>query len=153
VVAAYVGYGIAGNSTYDSGITAQANGDCTTATDKFDTVTGLYELTLSANVQDAQHRAEECTAYDKAVTAQKRKDYRTAITLYNDFGKVYPNSALSAYVHKNLADAHFSQATSWHSPLSATDAEVSVNTLLMLRREFDDTDAAKKAPKAIEDVF
>jgi TolA-binding protein len=153
VIAGYVGYGIAGASTYDSGITAQANGDCTTAIDEFDTVTGLYELTLSTDVLDAQDRTEECAAYDKALTAQKRKDYRTAITLYNDFGKVYPNSVLSKHVHKNLADAHFAQATSWKSPITPTDAEVSVNTLLMLRREFDDTDAAKKAPKAIADVF
>lgn len=153
VVAAYVGYGLAGAATYDNGVTAQANGDCTTATDDFTTVTGLFELTLSANVLDAQDRTDECTAYDKARTAQKRKDYRTAITLYNDFGKVYPNSVLAKHVHRNLADAHYAQATSWQPPITPVDAEVSVNTLLMLRRDFDDTEAAKKAPKAIADVF
>jgi TolA-binding protein len=153
LVAGYAGYGIAGASTYDRGVTAQTNGDCAAATAAFDTVTGLFELTLSADVLEAQDRAKECAAYENAFATQKRGDYPAAITLYNDFGKIYPASVLAKHVHTNLADAHFAMATSWKPPVTPVDAEISVNTLLMLRREFGDTDAAKKAPKAIADMF
>jgi hypothetical protein len=60
---------------------------------------------------------------------------------------------LARYVHVNLADSHFAQATSWQAPVTPVDARISVDTLLMLRREFEDTEAAKKAPQAIADMF
>lgn len=153
VVAGYVGYGIAGSSTYDRGLAAEANGDCATATDAFDAVAGVFELTLSQRVLDARDRVTECADYDKALAAQKKKDYSRAITLYEDFGKIHPHSVLDKHVHTHLADAHFAKATGWQPPINDVDAETSVNTLLMLGREFADTEAAKKAPKAIEDVF
>jgi outer membrane protein assembly factor BamD (BamD/ComL family) len=153
LAAGYVGYGFAGAAVYDDGIAAQEDGDCATATSKFDTVTGPFELTLSRDVLDAQARLTECAAYTEARSAQKRGDYESAITQYNDFGKIYPDSVLTKHVHTNLADTHFANATNWQPPVTSTDAQVSVDTLLMLRKEFGDTEAAKKTPKAIADVF
>ncbi len=73
--------------------------------------------------------------------------------LYDDFGKLYPESALSPYVHDNLADTHFAKATSWQEPVTAVTARLSVETLLMLSREFADTEVAKQAPAEIAEVF
>lgn len=153
LVAGYGGYSIAGAAVYDSGVAAQENGDCATAISDFDTVSGPFELTLRQDVLDAQDRATECAAYQRAVAAQKREDYESAIALYNDFSKIYPGSALARYVHVNLADSHFGKATSWQPPVTPVDARISVDRLLMLRREFADTEAAKKAPQAITDMF
>ncbi|MGH8881997.1 MAG: tetratricopeptide repeat protein, partial [Stackebrandtia sp.] len=153
VVAGYVGYGVAGSAVYDSGVTAQEGGDCATANGKFDTVTGPFELTLSGNVGEAAARRTECDAYEKARAAQKRKDYDAAIAQYNDFGKIYPSSVLSKHVRRDLADTHFARATSWREPLTPVDVRDSVDTLLMLRRDFAGTTAAKKAPDAITDIF
>ncbi|MDQ3787787.1 MAG: outer membrane protein assembly factor BamD, partial [Actinomycetota bacterium] len=119
----------------------------------FDTVTGPFELTLSADVLDARDRSVECAAYEKARAAQNRDDYESAIVLYDDFGKLYPQSVLLPYVHDNLADTHLAKATSWQEPLTAVTARLSVDTLLMLGREFEDTEAAKKAPAEIAAVF
>lgn len=153
VAAGYAGYGVAGAAAYDRGVAAQEAGDCGTAASAFSSVTGPFELTLSANVLDAQARAAECAAYEKARAAQNRDDYESAIVLYGDFGKIHPDSVLAPYVHKNLADTHFAKATSWQEPMTAVDARLSVDTLLMLRREFDDTEAAKQAPAAIAEMF
>ncbi|MFI7677970.1 hypothetical protein [Actinophytocola sp. NPDC049390] len=153
VAAGYAGYGVAGAAAYDRGVAAQEAGDCVAAADAFDTVTGPFELTLSADVLDARDRSAECAAYEKARAAQNRDDYESAIVLYDDFGKLYPDSVLSPYVRDNLADTHFAKATSWQEPVTAVVARLSVDTLLMLGREFGDTDAAKQAPAAIDDVF
>jgi hypothetical protein len=109
VAGGYVGYGVAGAATYDRGVTAQADGDCVTATDAFDAVTGPFELTLSADVPAARARTVECAAFQKARTAQDRDDYESAIVLYDDFGKLYPDSVLAPHVHTNLADTHFAE--------------------------------------------
>lgn len=149
----YVAYGIAGGSVYDAGVTAQRNGDCATATEKFDTLTGPFELTLSSDVLAAADRREECGAYEKAVVAQKRNDYESAITLYHDFDKIYPFSVLKKFVHKNLAETYFAKATSWKPPLSSDLARSSVDVLLMLQRDYADTPTVKQVPKAIADAF
>lgn len=149
----YAGYGVAGGAAYDRGVAAQEDGDCATAVSAFDTVTGPFELTLRPDVLDARARSAECAAYEKARAAQNRDDYESAIVLYDDFGKLHPDSALAPYVHENLADTHFAKATSWQEPVAAVDARLAVDTLLLLRREFDGTDAAKKAPEAIAAVF
>lgn len=153
VAAGYVGYGVAGAAVYDRGVAAQEAGDCGTAASAFSSVTGPFELTLSADVLDAQTRAVECAAYEKARAAQDRDDYESAIVLYDDFGKLHPDSVLAPYVHTNLADTHFAKATSWREPVNAVDARLSVDTLLMLGREFADTEVAKKTPAAIADIF
>jgi tetratricopeptide (TPR) repeat protein len=153
VVAGYVGYGLAGAGAYDRGVAAQADGDCPTATDEFDSVTGPYKLTFSADIAEAERRADECAAYEKAMAAQKRGDFTAAILLYEKLRQDDPDSPLAPYVHTNLADSHFAKATSWRSPVSSVDVEVSVNTLLMLSREFADTEPAKKVPGAIADMF
>ncbi|MGB3442016.1 MAG: hypothetical protein WBA97_24995, partial [Actinophytocola sp.] len=153
VAALYAGYGLAGAAVYDHGVAAQANGDCVTAVGAFDTVTGPFELTLNADVLDARARSVECAAFEKARAAQDRDDYESAIVLYDDFGKIHQDSSLAPYVHDNLADTHFAKATSWREPVTPVDARLSVDTLLMLRRDFADTEAAKKAPSAIADMF
>ena len=153
VAAGYVGYGIAGAAVYDRGVTALEDGDCATAASAFDTVTGPFELTLRTDVLDARARSVECAAYEKARTAQNRDDYESAIVLYDDFGRIHPDSVLAPYVHRNLADTHFAKATSWQEPVTAVGARLSVDSLLMLRREFDDTDVAEKALPAIADMF
>ncbi|MBB4907467.1 tetratricopeptide repeat protein [Actinophytocola algeriensis] len=153
VAAGYVGYGIAGAAVYDRGVTAQEAGDCGTAGRAFATVTGPFELTLSADVLAARTRSVECAAYEKARAAQDRDDYESAIVLYDDFGKIHPDSVLAPHVHTNLADTHFAKATSWQEPVTDVDARLSVDTLLMLRRDFADTGVADKAPAAIADMF
>lgn len=153
IAGGYAGYGVAGAAAYDRGVAAQEDGDCVTAASAFDTVTGPFELTLSPDVLDARARSVECAAYEKARAAQNRDDYESAIVLYDDFGKLYPESALLPYVHDNLADTHLAKATSWQEPLTAVTARMSVDTLLMLGREFADTEAAKKAPTEIAEVF
>ena len=149
MVAAYVGYGIAGAGAYDRGVAAQAAGDCATASAEFGAVTGPYELTLSPDVLDAQRRADRCAVFQKAVAAQKRGDFNTAVALYGRLGK----GVLAPYAHRNLADTYYTKATSWRAPVTQVDVKVSVDTLLMLRRDFGDTEAGKKAPKAIADLF
>jgi TolA-binding protein len=149
----HVGYGVLGGSVYDDGLAAQAAGDCATAIDDFDTVTGPFELTLSADVPAAADRRTECETYARATDAQQRGDHDTAITRYTAFTRAYPNSVLAPFVHTKLADAHLSSATGWQEPLTAEVARTSVDTLLMITRDFGDTPAAKKVPPAITDAF
>lgn len=153
VAAAYAGYGFAGAGAYDRGVAAQAAGDCATALDEFEAVTGPYELTLSSDVLDAGRRVTECADFQKGVEAGRRRDYDTAIAVYERLRTEHPDSPLTPYIRANLADTHFVKATSWREPVTMVDARVSVDTLLMLRREFADTPAGKKAPKAIADMF
>ncbi len=153
LAAGYVGYGIAGGSVYADGVAAQEKGDCATATGAFDTVTGPFELTLRSDVLDAADRRAECVAYDAALAAQKRGDHEQAITLYHDFDKIHPGSVLGSFVHTNLADTYFASATDWAEPLTAQAARASVDTLLMLRREYADTAVVKKVPEAIATAF
>jgi TolA-binding protein len=153
LVGGYVGYGVIGGSVYDDGLAAQAAGDCATAVNDFDTVTGPFELTLSSDVTAAADRRTECETYTHATDAQQRGDHDTAIGRYLAFTRAYPNSVLAPFVHTTLADAHLASATDWQEPLTAEQARASVDTLLMVSREFSDTPAAKKVPEAITDAF
>jgi len=153
VVAGYVGYGIAGGSVHDDGVAAQTRADCPAAIDRFDTVTGPFELTLSTDVPDAAARRAECAQYLEGVDAQRRDQHAVAIHQYRQFGADHPKSVLAPFARTNLAESYVDLATGWQAPLTAQTARETVDTLLMVTREFGDTPAAKRVPKGIADAF
>lgn len=153
VVAGYVGYGIAGDRIHTAGVDAQKAGNCATALDKFDTVTGPFELTLSENVTDAEARTVECTAYASALSAQQKGKYDPAIDEYLSFQQNYPHSVLRTFVHNNLAESYVGRAAHWQLPLTTASATDSGDMLLMVLRDFGDTPAAKRVPKTIADLY
>lgn len=69
VIAGYLLYGAAGRSAYSDGAAAQARGDCATAVARYDTVTGLFELTLRRYVPAAAVNRAQCVAFAAASQA------------------------------------------------------------------------------------
>jgi hypothetical protein len=153
LAAGYVGYGIAGDTIHTAGVDAQKAGNCATALDQFDTVTGPFELTLSENVTDAEARTVECGDYASALSAQKNGKYDNAVNQYLDFERNYPHSVLRTFVHDNLADSYVNRAAHWQLPLTTGSATHSGDTLMMVVREFGDTPAAKRVPKTMTDLY
>lgn len=153
VVGGYVGYGIAGGNVYDDGVAAQARADCPVAIDRFDTVTGPFELTLSADVPAAAAKRTECADYLEGVEAQRRDLYAVAIHQYRTFRDEHPRSVLAPFARTNLAESYVDMATGSQAPLTAQIARESVDTLLLVTREFGDTPAAKRVPKGIAAAF
>ena len=153
VVAGYVGYGIAGRGVHADGLAAQARADCPTAVERFDTVTGPFELTLSTTVTDAGAKRTECAEFLQGVDAQRRRSPEVAVHQYRQFRADHPTSVLAPFARTNLAESYVDVATGWQAPLNAVAARESVDMLLMVSREFGDTPSAKRAPKGITDAF
>lgn len=153
VVAGYTGYTVAGHAAYSAGLAAQARADCATAVDRLDAVTGPYELTLSGEVTAAADRRAECAAFLRATTARERGDHDAAVEHYRAFGRDFPHSVLTPFVHTNLAEAYVDDARGRTEPFAMPAGREAVDTLLMVRREFDDTPSAAKALDAIADAF
>lgn len=153
VVAGYLLYAAAGRSAYADGRTALSQGDCAAAIDRFDAVTGFYELTLSRDVAAAAADREECAAFLSAATAQYRGDHAEAVKRYQAFGREFPGSRLAGHVHTNLARAYVDNSRQQTEPFTMPGASEAVNTLLTVRREFDDTPSAAEALDAIADAY
>jgi TolA-binding protein len=153
VAGGYVGYTGLGRTAYADGIAAQRAGDCATAIDRFDAVTGPYRLTLSADVDAATARRTECAAFQPAADAQRLGDHGEAITRYEAFVRTYPRSELAQRAHNALAAAYVDDARGATTPFVMPESADAVDTLLTVRREFGDTPAADRALDLISEAF
>lgn len=152
VVAGYVLYGIAGSAAYDDGLDAQAKAECATAIDDFDTVTTTYELTLSQDVRDAPAQRQMCVDYMSADEARSAGKLADAETQYLRFDKKYPKSSLAPFVHDDLGATYFAQAEKQLPDAASAYTEI-IDKLLLVKRDYGDTPAAKKVPDAIDETF
>jgi hypothetical protein len=106
MVAGFVAYRSAGSAVFAEGRTAQAAADCATAVERFDTVDGPFELTLSADVPAARAGRAQCQAYLAATDAAQRGDHAAAVRGYQDFRSRYPGSVLVPYAADDLQDTY-----------------------------------------------
>ncbi|GAA1296318.1 tetratricopeptide repeat protein [Saccharothrix xinjiangensis] len=106
VAGAYAGYGLAGHDAYTDGTAAQSAGDCATATDEFDAVTGFYRLTLSADVAGAKRARVECADYVRAVESQRGGSHDRAVDEYLRFRQDHPDSVLRPFARDNLVETY-----------------------------------------------
>jgi tetratricopeptide (TPR) repeat protein len=102
IAAGYVLYGVAGDRAFAAGQTAQAEGDCTRASARYDEVTGPYELTLSGNVAAAEQHRAYCSSFVRAVAAHEGRQYELAVSRYHDFLAWTPANSLDDHVHDRL---------------------------------------------------
>ncbi|MCO1656199.1 hypothetical protein [Pseudonocardia humida] len=102
LVGGFVGYRVAGSSVYEQGLAAQARADCATAVERFDTVDGPFELTMSADVPAARLGRAQCLAYLVAVEAGRRGDHAAAVRGYQDFRRAHPGTVLVGFAARNL---------------------------------------------------
>ncbi|MFI9008148.1 hypothetical protein ACIGNX_13065 [Actinosynnema sp. NPDC053489] len=105
VVGAYVGYGFLGRVAYDDGVAAQGGGDCAVATERFEQVTGPYELTLSSDVAAADRGLVECADFTRAVDSEGE----AAVERYRQFRRDHAASPLGPLVHDKLVQTY----TTW----------------------------------------
>lgn len=101
-ITGYLLYVGAGDRTYADAVTAQGRGDCATAAPAFGRVSGIFELTLSANSRDAAARGKEC---DELVVADEQRasgQQAAAVTSYRAFRTAYPASSLVPVVDRDL---------------------------------------------------
>jgi tetratricopeptide (TPR) repeat protein len=106
IAAGYVLYDMAGHRTNTSGEAAQAAGDCTTATTRYNLVTGPFELTLSGDVAAAEQNREYCSQFLVAVARQDRREFESAIAGYREFLDRTPANLLDAPAHDRIQLAH-----------------------------------------------
>jgi hypothetical protein len=102
VVAAYLGYGAVGRDVYADALSAQARGDCPTATRGFDNLTGPFELTLSRDVRVAQALRAECGVFLGVAQAEEQRRYSDAVAGYRDFRVAHPRSVLVPFASDHL---------------------------------------------------
>lgn len=106
VVAGYALYGVAGDRVYASGETAQAAGDCGTATSLYDWVTGPFELTLSRDVATAEQNREHCALFLAVAAQHDRGQLDEAIVGYQRFLDATPRNPLDGHAHERLQRAY-----------------------------------------------
>jgi tetratricopeptide (TPR) repeat protein len=108
----YVLYGVVGNRVLSSGEAAQADGDCRTATARFDLVTGPFELTLSPAVASAERNREYCRQFLTAVAKHNRGEYEAAIAGFREFLARTPSNLLDGPANNRIQQAHLDWARS-----------------------------------------
>lgn len=102
VFGGYALYGVAAAVTFNGGLAAQSRGDCAAAAQRYDRMTGAYELTLSSKVSAAAENQRQCAAFVEATRSQSRDDFGGAVRQYHDFEKAYPGTVLQPFVTENL---------------------------------------------------
>ncbi|HEY0636821.1 MAG TPA: tetratricopeptide repeat protein, partial [Pseudonocardiaceae bacterium] len=110
VLVAYTGYVLAGGAVFDSGERAQAAGDCDTATNRYDLVTGPFELTLSADVARAEVNRAHCGVYTLALDEARAGRFASAVTRYHEFLNTTPANSLDEPAHAGLRQAYLDWA-------------------------------------------
>ncbi|OZM81878.1 hypothetical protein [Pseudonocardia sp. MH-G8] len=100
VVAAYLGYGVAGRATYAAGVEAQSRADCVAANRAFDAVAGPFELTLSRDVGAAELRHAECTEFLAAQGFEAAGAHADAVAGYRAYRDEHPGSPLDAFARE-----------------------------------------------------
>jgi tetratricopeptide (TPR) repeat protein len=91
VVAGLLAYGAAGRQAYDDGVAAQRRGDCATAMDRYDQVTGPFELTLGATVRAAAANRDVCEALVAAHVVSRAGNHEAAVRMLRDLRGQHPD--------------------------------------------------------------
>lgn len=110
VVAGLLAYGAAGRSAYDAARAAVAHGDCATAMDRYDLLTGPFELTLADTVRRAPAERDVCEEYVAATIIGQLGDTDEAISRYQEIVRSHPFDALLPSVGRRLADTYLGTA-------------------------------------------
>lgn len=142
IVAGYVAYGMAGNRVFASGETAQATGDCATATARYDLITGPFELTLSGNGATAERNRGYCDHFLIAVDRHDRGEFENAIAGYRDFLDETPPNSLDAPTHDRIQRAYLEWA---QSARAAGDFPTATDTYLELLRGYRNSWSTEQA--------
>ncbi|WP_214407974.1 tetratricopeptide repeat protein [Pseudonocardia lacus] len=134
LVGGFVGYRVAGSSVYAEGMDAQARADCATAVQRFDSVDGPFELTLSADVPAARLARAQCQAFLLAVQAEGYGDHAAAVRGYQEFRRDHPGTVLVGFAARNLEATY----TRWAEELRAAgDHPAAIRVYRELLGEFD----------------
>lgn len=90
VVAGLLAYGAVGRAVYDDAVAAQQRGDCATAMDRYDQVTGPFELTLGATVRQAAANRDVCEALVAAHVVSRIGNHEAAVAMLHDLSEQHP---------------------------------------------------------------
>lgn len=90
VGAGLLAYGAVGRQVYDDGVAAQQRGDCATAMDRYDQVTGPFELTLGATVRQAAAHRDVCEALVAAHVVGRLGNHEAAVAMLRDLSAQHP---------------------------------------------------------------
>ena len=146
LVGGFVGYRIAGASVYADGQAAQARADCTIAVERFDTVDGPFELTLSSDEPASRVGRAQCQAYLVATDAEGRGDYATAVRGYQDYRRDFPGTVLVGFAAENLENTY----NAWARQLRAAGDHP--GAIRVYRELLTQNDPAFDSPQARADL-
>jgi tetratricopeptide (TPR) repeat protein len=135
-------YGVVGNQVLESGQSAQADGDCKTATARFDLVTGPFELTLSPAVASAARDREYCRQFLTAVAKHDRGEFEAAVTGLREFLARTPSNRLDKPAEDRIQLAYLDWAR------SARDAHDYPKAIAVYRRLLQEYDAGSTVRQA-----
>jgi len=130
VVAGLLSYGAAGRDAYADGRAAQADGDCATAVDRYDQVTGPYELTLSPIVARAAAARAVCLEFVAAGVIERMGDPADAIDRLHALLDRHPFDPLAPVVATELTRTYLTSARKHRDAMEFTDAIDLYRTLL-----------------------
>lgn len=150
VVAGYVLYGVAGNRVFANGQSAQAAGDCATATARYNQVTGPFELTLSGNVLAAARQRAYCAAYRLAVAEHEGGRFEGAIARYHEYLTSIPANSLDGFVHANLQRAYLDWG---ESARAKNDYETAKRAYRSLLDEYGEGEIAQRARAELAQTY
>jgi tetratricopeptide (TPR) repeat protein len=98
VVAGLLAYGAAGRQAYDDGVAAQERGDCATAMDRYDQVTGPFELTLGTTVRAAAAHRDVCEALVAAHVIGQVGNHAAAVRMLRDLSERHPGELVGTHL-------------------------------------------------------
>jgi len=130
VVAGLAGYGAAGRAAYAEGRAAQADGDCATAMDRYDQVTGPFELTLSTTVAKAAAARDLCREFVTATVFARLGDPAEAVDRFHALLDEHPFEPLAPTVATRLTGTYLAWARKHRDAMEFVPAIDVYRTLL-----------------------
>lgn len=139
-----------GQKTFTDGMAAYQSQDCRTAMQRFNTVTTLYELTLSPNVTAADAKTAECSLLLFAENSRREGEYAETTRAYRAYLDLYPESPLAPSVRNRLAECYADWAASLRE---MGDHPGAAEKYLIVLSDFSHTPAAEQAALRIAETY
>jgi hypothetical protein len=145
-MAGFLAYRSGGQRSLAAGLDAHRAGDCRTAIEHYENVSGSQKLTFSSVVPSARAKARECEQLVSAQRAHKESAFSNAVSRFRSFLRVHPDSVLASSTHAELAQTY----SDWGTALASRgDYGGALEKYGIVRLEFGDTPAGS----SVEGLF
>ena len=144
------GYAALGRREFAAGMGAYEEADCRAAMQHFNTVTTLYELTLSPNVAAADAGIVECSLLVHAANTRQQEEYAGAVSGYETYLHLYPESALLAFARDTLAATYSDWATQLRQ---AADYRTAIEKYQVVMSDYPTTDTGEQAATLAAETY